>query len=360
MVLPFNIEHQTQSNWCWAATSKSISKFYSNLSSWTQCKVASSELSLICCTSPVSGPCNIPWYLDRALVRTNNFVSYGSPISWERVLEELQRGLVLGARVGWNGGGGHFMVIHGATTNGVVKYLHIDDPIYGKSVIPYNQFLSNYQGSGRWTHTYYTKTYSYFMWLKDIIYSKRLLKPILENKSHLWSVAGIDNTQYSTMNNKEDPPELPHYAYVLGIDSIKNNLGLPKSPDSLRLIGMDGQVPKVLFEVTLDEESPELIQVNTDKKYFTELEKSLNLFRSNIGNDKLSGELRLLKIPGVNIDAFWVHDDLTGGNDQLCPIKKFDEDTRFEWNKIYSETEFFNILKELAEQINLSDDLLGA
>ena len=163
MILPFNIEHQTQSNWCWAATSKSISKFYASLSSWTQCKVASSELSLTCCTSPVPGACNIPWYLDRALTRTNNFVSYAVPISWQRVLQELQKGLVVGARVGWNGGGGHFMVIHGATTNGVVEYLHIDDPIYGKSVLPYNQFLSNYQASGKWTHTYFTKNYSYYI-----------------------------------------------------------------------------------------------------------------------------------------------------------------------------------------------------
>ena len=61
-VLPFNMEHQTQTNWCWAATSKSVSYFYASLlNPWSQCKIASAELSQTCCTSPVPGPCNVPW-----------------------------------------------------------------------------------------------------------------------------------------------------------------------------------------------------------------------------------------------------------------------------------------------------------
>ena len=53
LVLGFNMEAQTQSNWCWAATSKSVSHFYSFLSPWTQCKVASKELNNTCCNTPV-------------------------------------------------------------------------------------------------------------------------------------------------------------------------------------------------------------------------------------------------------------------------------------------------------------------
>ncbi|MEJ7679478.1 MAG: papain-like cysteine protease family protein [Segetibacter sp.] len=75
LVLPFNMEMQTKSNWCWAATSKSVSHYYSRLSPWTQCKIASSELGQTCCTSPVPSPCNVPWYLDRSLQRTQNFIS---------------------------------------------------------------------------------------------------------------------------------------------------------------------------------------------------------------------------------------------------------------------------------------------
>ncbi len=35
--------------------------------------------------------------------------------------------------------------------------MYIDDPGgVGKSVVTYNQFLTNYLGDGKWTHTYYT------------------------------------------------------------------------------------------------------------------------------------------------------------------------------------------------------------
>ena len=45
-------------------------------STWTQCRVANGELGHSdCCNSPLPLACNVPWYLDQALTRTNNFVS---------------------------------------------------------------------------------------------------------------------------------------------------------------------------------------------------------------------------------------------------------------------------------------------
>jgi hypothetical protein len=74
--LSFDMQMQTQSNWCWAATATSVSRFYWFLSTWTQCQVANAELERSdCCNSNVPGACNVPWFLDRALTRTNNFVS---------------------------------------------------------------------------------------------------------------------------------------------------------------------------------------------------------------------------------------------------------------------------------------------
>ena len=134
VVLPFNMEAQTQSNWCWAATAKSVSHFYSGLSPWTQCKIAGKELTQTCCTSPVPSACNIPWYLNKALDRTFNYVSMQSgTISWSEIKSQLDQGLVVGTRIGWNGGGGHFMVIYGVSRVFHNEYLYIDDPIYGNS-----------------------------------------------------------------------------------------------------------------------------------------------------------------------------------------------------------------------------------
>ena len=51
------------------------------------------------------------------------------------------------------------MVIYGYSTIAGLEYFDIDDPIYGKSHLTVNDFSTNYQGSGTWTHTYYTKSY---------------------------------------------------------------------------------------------------------------------------------------------------------------------------------------------------------
>ena len=42
--LAFVIEPQLQTNWCWAAVSKSVSWFYDQSSPWTQCRVANAAL----------------------------------------------------------------------------------------------------------------------------------------------------------------------------------------------------------------------------------------------------------------------------------------------------------------------------
>jgi hypothetical protein len=77
--LPISVQHQLQSNWCWAACATSTSGFYDPATTWGQCRVVNAELGNAgCCEDGGSGDCNIPWYLDRVLRRTGNF---GSKVS---------------------------------------------------------------------------------------------------------------------------------------------------------------------------------------------------------------------------------------------------------------------------------------
>ncbi len=156
VLLMFNMQLQVENQWCWAATSASVSIFYNSGSTWTQCLVACSVLRIsTCCAMPT--PCNKPWYLDQALSVTNNFVNQSGQLTFQNVESELLNGRVLGVRVGWYGGGGHFMVIYGCKTTNGVNYYNIDDPIYGKSLITEAAFQTAYQGAGSWTHSYNTK-----------------------------------------------------------------------------------------------------------------------------------------------------------------------------------------------------------
>ena len=101
--LNFAMQPQTETQWCWAAVSTSVSLFFSATSSWTQCKVANSAWSRNdCCGSGSSGPCNKPWYLDRALTIVSVLKSWKQGIeSFSSTQKQVGLGNPLCIRVGW-------------------------------------------------------------------------------------------------------------------------------------------------------------------------------------------------------------------------------------------------------------------
>lgn len=155
-VAMFEMQHQQQTQWCWSAVSTSTSIYYNYASAWTQCKLVNNALGqTTCCANGSTSACNQPWYLDRALTITGNYVSMTSssePITTIQSQNNATRSL--GARIGWSGGGGHFVMLVGVGKGDMIE---VEDPWYGSSYLPYNTFKTNYQGSGTWTHSYFTK-----------------------------------------------------------------------------------------------------------------------------------------------------------------------------------------------------------
>jgi hypothetical protein len=156
--LSLTMQAQLQSQWCWAACSVSVSLFYDTASGWTQCSLVNAELGQsTCCQNGSTSQCNQPWYLDRALTRTGNLTSWsGGTATIAQIRSEIRGGRPLGARIGWSGGGGHFVMIAGYRSCDPDSYIDVRDPIYGSSDIALATFTSSYQGTGSWTHTYYT------------------------------------------------------------------------------------------------------------------------------------------------------------------------------------------------------------
>ena len=68
-------------------------------------------------------------------MRTDNFVRIIGQAGFEQVRDEIDARRPVGARIGWSGGGGHFMVIYGYSFVGGTQYFDIDDPIYGARAI---------------------------------------------------------------------------------------------------------------------------------------------------------------------------------------------------------------------------------
>ena len=101
----------------------------------------------------------MPWYLDRALNATSNLFDVRTGVvSFADLTGLIASRNPLGARIGWTGGGGHFVVLHGwkKTTTGD-EFVDVADPDLGSSTILYNDFVSRYRTVGSWTHSYWTQ-----------------------------------------------------------------------------------------------------------------------------------------------------------------------------------------------------------
>jgi hypothetical protein len=59
-------------------------------------------------------------------------------------------------RIGWSTGGGHFLVVSGYATSAAGDVVTIEAPLFGQSTLDLATFQSAYQGSGTWTHSYWT------------------------------------------------------------------------------------------------------------------------------------------------------------------------------------------------------------
>ena len=71
------------------------------------------------------------------------------------VTQEINNNRPLCVRIGWSGGGGHFVAIDGY--NKGLDMVAVDDPWYGASDVDLSVFQTSYQGSGSWTHSYRVK-----------------------------------------------------------------------------------------------------------------------------------------------------------------------------------------------------------
>ncbi len=155
--LNFAMQHQQQTNWCWAAVTVSVSAFFKPTTSWTQCTLVNAEFARNdCCTSGSISACNKPWYLQKSLKRTNNLESWSSGTgTMSKIAFEINNGNPICVRIGWSGGGGHAVAIDGYDID--LNIVKIDDPWYGASDVTLDTFKNAYYGTGKWTHKYFVK-----------------------------------------------------------------------------------------------------------------------------------------------------------------------------------------------------------
>ncbi|HYD80324.1 MAG TPA: C39 family peptidase [Paucimonas sp.] len=161
--LAFNIEGQKYSQWCWAAVTASVSKFYDAGSTVTQCRLATWKFgsSGDCCSSPLPSGCNKPYTTWKALAHVGNLASHvDEGITFSAVKQEIDSGRPVAMAVKWKKSGSrHAIVITGYDEASGGNTITVQDPGRGgsTSVLKFADFPGNYKGGATWAATFATQ-----------------------------------------------------------------------------------------------------------------------------------------------------------------------------------------------------------
>jgi hypothetical protein len=157
--LGFDVERQEQSQWCWAAVAVSVARHFDSASRWRQCTVVNAELNQTsCCDDGGSPSCGRPWYLDRALATVAHLHAVRSgALDFSEAYAEVVANQPPCMRIGWAGGGGHFVAVVGVRQAGGDRFLRIGDPLHGTVEEGWTDPAEPYMGYGSWTDPYFTQ-----------------------------------------------------------------------------------------------------------------------------------------------------------------------------------------------------------
>ena len=156
-LLNFTVPTQLETLWCWAAVATGVAHYYNSASTVTQCQVVNNQLGRTdCCRNPSSSNCNVTGFVDKALTFVGHLKSeQSSAATYSAISQAVIAGTPPCIRIGWSGGGGHFIGFFGIEPTNLVW---VTDPIYGQSLVSTSTLTGGtYQGSGTWTHTYFTQ-----------------------------------------------------------------------------------------------------------------------------------------------------------------------------------------------------------
>ena len=355
--LAFNMQAQLASNWCWAGTSNSVSHFYWSSSTWTQCKIVNAELGRSdACNVPTPSGANVPWYLDRALNRTRNFVSiHAGAATFAQIRAEIDAGRPMGARIGWSGGGGHFMAIYGYSTWLGQEYVDIDDPIYGKSHLTLEDFSTNYQGSGTWTHYYITKSYLKWWW-PELVLPEYLIKKIWEARQVLLLKDVVDPERLDASEALQDAQfGLAHRTFALGLNQLLSGERHDPEQVGLRVYETRGGEPVAFFDV--DESGEGSVRsASSSRGHLDAFSAAVDAAKRVIREDgEQSADTRLLRVPALNFEALWVVTEQ--GESLVVPLLTV---PGLEVGQTYPLDAALDTLRDAARPLADMDDTMGA
>jgi hypothetical protein len=156
--LNIGIQDQILGNWCWAAIASMLGRYYGT-SDASQAEIAAQLLGIDCSRLDsdigLRRSADAEMRLDAALkiARCFGHWSAGKPL-FDRIRFEINLGRPFAARIGWNAGAAHYVLVHGYRNEG--KRIIVVDPMHGPGEFVLSDFPATYRQGGAWTETFWS------------------------------------------------------------------------------------------------------------------------------------------------------------------------------------------------------------
>ena len=145
---------------------------------------------------------------------------------------------------------------------------------------------------------------------------------------------------------------MPHHVFTVSLKEIDKEISVPGHPTGVRIIELDAGNPVAIYDLSPNENRPEVLQVSTDKAYLKNIENGIEqLKRAEAGDEN---ELRLLRFPALNLEALWLAGD-DGKNDKFYLVRHFEDR-----EGVLDQKEFNALVQRLKAAAEQQDDTMGA
>jgi hypothetical protein len=148
--LGVTVPAQERAHWCWAAIAVGLERYYGR----PEHSQEALAVAVLGAGAP-DGELDRDLGLDRALTAAGCYSHWspGKP-TLARLRFEINLGRPIAARIEWDGGVGHYVLVTGYDTAG--DGLFIDDPRRGTARVGYAAFPRGYDRGGTWTESFWT------------------------------------------------------------------------------------------------------------------------------------------------------------------------------------------------------------
>jgi hypothetical protein len=179
-------------------------------------------------------------------------------------------------------------------------------------------FSSNYQGSGTWTHTYFTKR-AFTLPIIPILIDEPLLRRIWDMRPLLALKQDINPEQARVSATQTGSSlGLAQRVFVVGLDALVGDGEVTGRPAGLSVYETVDDVPRAFFDVDAVQEG-QIRQMSAAEAHLKPFVRALEVATQLAERSERECELRLYRVPALNFEALWLSYE-GGEGDYLVPL----------------------------------------